>query len=107
MKNYAIKMAVWLVLSVATIHTMKAQTTQEPSKSLNPHQQSMVRIAAFTAVGNIEQLKPELANGLDVGMTINEIKEALVQLYAYSGFPRSLNALNAFMAVVEERKAKG
>jgi hypothetical protein len=40
-------------------------------------------------------------------MTVNEKKEALVQLYAYAGFPRSLNALNIFMTIVEERKAKG
>lgn len=30
----------------------------------------------------------------------------LVQLYAYAGFPRSLNALNNLMAVLEERKKR-
>jgi 4-carboxymuconolactone decarboxylase len=32
-------------------------------------------------------------------LTVNEIKEILVQMYAYAGFPRSLNGINAFMAV--------
>ena len=41
------------------------------------------------------------------GLTTNEIKEVLVQLYAYCGFPRSLNGISTFMKVVEERKAKG
>lgn len=31
----------------------------------------------------------------------------LGQLYAYAGFPRSLNALAAFMQVLEERKSNG
>jgi len=30
-----------------------------------------------------------------------------VQLYAYAGFPRSLNGLSAFSAVLDERKARG
>jgi len=31
----------------------------------------------------------------------------MVHLYAYTGFPRSLNALSAFMEVMNERKAAG
>ncbi|RZJ66920.1 MAG: carboxymuconolactone decarboxylase [Flavobacterium sp.] len=80
---------------------------QNSEKSLSAQQESMAAISALTAVGNIEQLKTELIAGLDSGLTINEIKEELVQLYAYCGFPRSLNAVNAFMAVLEDRKAKG
>ncbi|KJS29540.1 MAG: hypothetical protein VR64_20520 [Desulfatitalea sp. BRH_c12] len=38
-----------------------------------------------------------LNQGLDAGLTVNEIKEILVQLYAYAGFPRSLNAIGTFM----------
>ncbi len=37
---------------------------------------------------------------------MNEIKEILVQLYAYAGFPRSLNGLGAFMGVMDERRGK-
>jgi len=74
---------------------------------LNTQQQSIVSIAALTAVGDIEHLKTQLNTGLDAGLTINEIKEVLVQLYAYCGFPRSLNGINTFMSVVAERKAKG
>jgi 4-carboxymuconolactone decarboxylase len=38
---------------------------------------------------------------------VNEIKEILVQLYAYAGFPRSLNAIGTFMEVIDEREKKG
>ncbi len=52
-------------------------------------------------------MKASLEAGLDAGLTVNEIKEILVQMYAYAGFPRSLNGLGTFMAVMEERKSKG
>ncbi|WP_281233851.1 carboxymuconolactone decarboxylase family protein [Flavobacterium gelatinilyticum] len=83
-------------------------SAQNPiNKSLNTQEQSIVTISALTAVGDIDHLKVEFKNGLDTGLTTNEIKEILVQLYAYCGFPRSLNGITAFMAVVEERKTKG
>jgi quercetin dioxygenase-like cupin family protein/alkylhydroperoxidase/carboxymuconolactone decarboxylase family protein YurZ len=41
------------------------------------------------------------------GWTINELKEVVVQMYAYAGFPRSLNALNTFIDVLDERRRKG
>lgn len=73
----------------------------------NQKEQAIVPIAAFTASGDIEQLKTSLVKGLDAGLTINEIKEVLTQLYAYTGFPRSLNALGTFMGIVTQRKADG
>ena len=75
--------------------------------SLNEKQQSIVTIAAFTASGDLDQLKNSLTEGLDAGLTVNEIKEILIQLYAYTGFPRSLNAINTFMAVLETRRSQG
>ncbi|WP_198139732.1 carboxymuconolactone decarboxylase family protein [Pedobacter sp. BAL39] len=72
--------------------------------ALNKHQQTLAAIAALTATGNLPELKSALNDGLDAGLTINEIKESLVQLYAYCGFPRSLNGINTLMAVLEERK---
>lgn len=74
---------------------------------LSPTEQSIISIAALTAKGDLSNLKTSLNNGLEAGLTINQIKEVLVHLYAYCGFPRSLNAINTFMAVLEERKAKG
>ena len=79
----------------------------EKRHALNKKQRCIIPIAAFTADGDIERLKPALDKGLDAGLTVNEIKEVLVHLYAYTGFPRSLNALSVFMGVVDERKARG
>jgi 4-carboxymuconolactone decarboxylase len=86
---------------------MTAQEHTKPNQALNTHQQSMAVIAALTATGDLGPLKPALETGLNTGLTINEIKEAMVQLYAYCGFPLSLNAINTLLAVLEERKSKG
>lgn len=76
-------------------------------KALTARQKAIVLVGAFTAQGTMEQLRTALVEGLDAGLTVSEIKEVLVQLYAYAGFPRSLNAINAFMDVLQERRDKG
>jgi 4-carboxymuconolactone decarboxylase len=76
-------------------------------QALSPKQQSIVPIAAFTANGDLPKLKMALNEGLDAGLTVNEVKEVLVQMYAYCGFPRSLNGISTFMSVMEEREKKG
>lgn len=76
-------------------------------KGLNLRQQSIVKIASCTGRGDLEALKPALAEGLDHGMTINEIREVLIHAYAYCGFPRSLRALQTFMDVLDQRQAQG
>src|SRR3954452_13459724 len=99
----------WILVFALTINlkTMNAQDSIPASQSLNAQQQSIVSIAALTAVGDLEHLKTELNTGLDAGLTVNEIKEVLVQLYAYCGFPRSINGIITFMGVVEDRKQRG
>ena len=83
----------------------EAQTMN--SGGLSAKQETIVPIAAFTANGDLPKLKTALHEGLDAGLTINEIKEVLVQMYAYAGFPRSLNGINTFMGVLAERAQKG
>ena len=80
---------------------------QNDVKFLTEKQKSLISIAAITAAGDLEALKPSLNKGLDAGLTINQIKESLVHLYAYCGFPRSIRGLQTFMEVLNERKAQG
>lgn len=82
-----------------------AQSKME--QSLTTKQKSIIPIAAFTANGDQLKLKTALITSLDNGLTINEIKEILVHLYAYAGFPRSLNAISTFENVIKERQQKG
>lgn len=99
------QLTIFLVL-IINFTKMNAQQNFT-NQNLNTKEESLVKISALTAIGNIEDLKIQLNQGLDEGLTINEIKEALVQLYAYCGFPRSLNAINSFKTVLDDRKLKG
>jgi alkylhydroperoxidase/carboxymuconolactone decarboxylase family protein YurZ len=83
------------------------QVVQPASDSLSPRQRAIPLIAAFTAISDMPRLGMALNQGLDAGMTVSEAKEVLVQLYAYAGFPRSLNALGELLKVVELRKQRG
>jgi alkylhydroperoxidase/carboxymuconolactone decarboxylase family protein YurZ len=109
----AAAMALALGLAVSIGHA--SQNQQEPasmtstpqSETLSAAHQAIVPIAAFAAAGDIAKLNAALNQGLDAGLTVSDAKEVLVQLYAYAGFPRSLNALTELMKVVEERKQRG
>ena len=84
--------------------TMQAQV---PSETLSMRQQAIVQVAAWGAAGDMSRLAAALNQGLDAGLTVSEAKEVLVQLYAYAGFPRSLNALSELMKVLDSRKQRG
>jgi 4-carboxymuconolactone decarboxylase len=68
---------------------------------------SIVKISALTANGNLPQLHAALHEGLDNGLTITEIKEILLQMYAYTGFPRCINSVNSLISVLHEREENG
>jgi quercetin dioxygenase-like cupin family protein/alkylhydroperoxidase/carboxymuconolactone decarboxylase family protein YurZ len=95
-----------IMLFISISGNVNAQTDMHKD-SLSKQQQKIITIAAFAAKGDLNKLKLELVAGLEAGLTVNEIKEILVQLYAYSGFPRSLRGLQTLMSVLDERKASG
>jgi alkylhydroperoxidase/carboxymuconolactone decarboxylase family protein YurZ len=88
-------------------NSVQAQQMISNGKGLNQQEKSIISIAAINAKGDLENLKSALKEGLEAGLTVNEIKEILVHTYAYCGFPRSIRGLQTFMEVVNERKAKG
>ena len=82
-------------------HT-EAQTMNNSTEALSPKERQIAAISAHTARGDMDGLKTALAAGLDAGLSLNEIREVLVQMYAYCGFPRSLNALSSLMELSKE-----
>lgn len=92
-----------LLLTIMMSTPISAQPKDE--QGLSSKQQAIIPIAAHTAVGDLPKLDKALHAGLDAGLTINEAKEALVHLYAYCGFPRSICGLQTLMTVMEARKA--
>jgi 4-carboxymuconolactone decarboxylase len=85
----------------------QGQTTMTSEQALSRKQQDIAPIGAAAAIGDMARLNAALNQGLDAGLTVSDTKEILVQLYAYTGFPRSLNALGELMKVVDARKQRG
>lgn len=85
----------------------KKQKAAVSIHALSAKQQAIAPIAALTAKGDLDALKTAIGAGLNAGLSINEIKEVQIHLYAYAGFPRALNGLSTLMTVVDERKAGG
>lgn len=102
------KILITLAIALSSISFMlKAQNNPNENKTLSTKEQHLIAIAASTGKGDLSKLKMELNGGLEAGLTINQIKETLVHVYAYAGFPRSIRGLQTFMTVLDERKAKG
>ena len=96
------------VNSAGLTPAISAQPRKLPmSETLSARQRTIPVIAAFATSSDIRKLNAALHQGLDAGLSINEAKEILVQLYAYAGFPRSLNALSELMKVVKARQQRG
>jgi len=65
-------------------------------------------VAALTAMGTAQpQLKVHINGALNTGSTINEVKEVILQMSVYSGFPSSINGMNALKDVLKERQEHG
>lgn len=92
-------------LSAGSILNVKQDSAV--NQALDNRQQAIVAIASYTGNGDLAHLEVALAQGLEAGLTVNEIKEVLVQTYAYAGFPRSLRDIQTFMSLLDKRKAEG
>ena len=84
------KRIVYLFVALLMMATADAQTLTERQKGL-------AACACLMAQGDMNRLEPTVRMALNKGVTINELKEAFSQLYAYTGFPRSLNALGVLI----------
>ncbi|SHL02546.1 Carboxymuconolactone decarboxylase family protein [Xylanibacter ruminicola] len=91
------KRIVLFLIAILTMSTIDAKTLTE-------RQQGLAACACLMAQGDLERLEPAVKMALDNGVTINELKEAFSQLYAYTGFPRSLNALGVLNKVLDNKQ---
>ena len=65
-------------------------------------------VAALTAMGTAQpQLKVHINGALNTGSTVNEVKEVILQMAVYSGFPSCINGMNALKEVLKERQEHG
>lgn len=82
-------------------------TTAMNAQLLTERQLHLATVASLEAQGDLVRLETAVDKALDGGVTVNEMKEAFSQLYAYTGFPRSLNALGVLGKVLEDRRSRG
>jgi|TARA_R110001606_G_scaffold273176_1_gene421725 4-carboxymuconolactone decarboxylase len=74
--------------------------------NLDLKSREIATVAALTALGNCRpQLKVHLNAALNVGCSEDEIKEVLLQMSVYAGFPSALNGMFAFKEVLQERRS--
>jgi 4-carboxymuconolactone decarboxylase len=72
--------------------------------ALDLRQRQLVTVSALTTLGGAEpQLEVHVNAALNVGLTAEEVVEALLQCLPYTGFPRVLNAMLVAKRVFEER----
>jgi 4-carboxymuconolactone decarboxylase len=72
--------------------------------ALDLRQRQLITIAALTALGGAErQLDVHVNAALNVGLTAEEVVEALLHCLPYAGFPRVLNAIFVAQRVFAER----
>lgn len=74
-------------------------------ESTSLKQKEIAVVAALTAMGNAApQLNVHINGALNVGCSVEEILEVIIQMSSYSGFPGSLNAINVLKEVIKDRK---
>lgn len=75
--------------------------------TLTLKQRQLVTIASLTTQGGCEpQLEVHINAAINVGLTQNEIVEAIIHCVPYVGFPRVLNGINVAKKVFSECKLK-
>jgi len=95
------------VFALPLLHAQPAPAAMDNPSQLTRKQLAIAPIGAAAARGDLPQLSAALEEGLDAGLSISDAKEILVQMYAYAGFPRSLNALGELMKVLQARRQRG
>lgn len=96
-----------VTLTILLLMLFTNLTNGQEMKELSNEQEKIVTIAAYTAIGDLDRLEKELNAGLNTKLSINQVKEILVHLYAYCGFPRSLQGINKLKTVAEQRNRQG
>ena len=102
-----IRLIISLALTLSALSVSAQNTIDMDNSKLTTRQLHLATCAALEAQGDMQRLQSAIIDALNGGVTVNELKEEFSHLYAYTGFPRSLNALNLLKSVLDERKANG
>lgn len=70
-------------------------------EDLSKRDRSLITVAALTAMGKMDQLQFHLAYARQNGVTDEELKEALLHLAFYAGWPGGMGATAILKSIVE------
>jgi 4-carboxymuconolactone decarboxylase len=69
---------------------------------LSPRDRSLITCAALVTNGSTEQLRGHLARAKTNGLTETELKEAIIHLAFYAGWPRAMSAVTVAKEIFGE-----
>jgi 4-carboxymuconolactone decarboxylase len=69
---------------------------------LSARDRSLITVAALITNGSTEQLSGHLARARDNGLTNDELKEVIVHLAFYAGWPRAMSAIAVAKTVLND-----
>jgi 4-carboxymuconolactone decarboxylase len=67
---------------------------------LSPRDRSLITVAALITNGSTEQLSGHLARARENALTDEELKEVIVHLAFYAGWPRAMSAIGVAKTVL-------
>src|SRR5690606_8821354 len=71
--------------------------------NLDEKYREIATISALTAIGTAQsQLKFHINSGLNIGLTEEQIKEIMLLMTVYAGFPSAVNGTNVLKEVMTE-----
>lgn len=93
-KNWAPEIVDYIIITYGTILN---------EDKLDPKLRQIATIASLTAIGTAKpQLKLHIKGALNIGITVEQIKEIMITMSVYSGFPSALNGLFTLQEILDE-----
>jgi 4-carboxymuconolactone decarboxylase len=90
----------WNKLSIATV--MGDVWGRE---ELDPQRRALITIGVLTALDKPNQLRQYITGGLNLGLTREEICEAILHVSVYAGFPAAIQGFQVANEVFDEQDA--
>ncbi|WP_423183863.1 carboxymuconolactone decarboxylase family protein [Arthrobacter sp. NyZ413] len=69
---------------------------------LSPRDRSLVTVASLITSGSTEQLRGHLARAKANGLTEEELKEAIIHLAFYAGWPKAMSAITVAKEIFKQ-----
>jgi 4-carboxymuconolactone decarboxylase len=75
--------------------------------ALSDRDRELGAVVALTSLGRSSQLPQHLRASLDVGITPDQLREAIMLTATIAGFPPAMNAMSTLKSVLAERERDG